>query len=345
MEVPRPFGIGRSEAFRVQGWHIALVSLLIVIILGVISLQVWGDNMSFPKVIEQVNVVDGEVIKKKVYVGKPMADAIDHATKWVTTAGDFVFDIISYVIKNVLLWIENALLWVPWPALILGIAFLAWRIAGVPVAIFSLLGLLAIGFIGLWESAMETMALMLTAVLISVALAIPIGILAARSNKVDALVRPILDGMQTMPSFVYLVPAVFFFGLGNVPGVMATIIYALPPAIRLTNLGIRQVSPETMEAARAFGATPLQLLVKVQIPLSLPTIMAGINQTTMMALAMVVVASLVAAGGLGEDVLRAIGGLRVGDAFLAGMSIVVLAIIIDRITQGFARAQERTTQE
>ena len=151
--------------------------------------------------------------------------------------------------------------------------------------------------------------------------------------------------MQTMPSFVYLVPAVFLFGLGNVPGVMATIIYALPPAIRLTNLGIRQVSPETIEAARAFGATPLQLLTKVQIPLSLPTIMAGINQTTMLALSMVVVAALVAAGGLGEDVMRAIGGLRVGDAFLAGMSIVVLAIIIDRITQGFTRARERTTQE
>ena len=161
----------------------------------------------------------------------------------------------------------------------------------------------------------------------------------------DAVLRPVLDGMQTMPSFVYLVPAIFFFGLGNVPAVIATIIYAAPPAIRLTNLGIRQVSPETLEAARAFGATPLQLLIKVQIPLALPTIMAGINQTTMMALAMVVVASLVGAGGLGADVLKAIGRLQIGNSLLAGMSIVFLAIIIDRITQGFATAQAKATQE
>ena len=156
-----------------------------------------------------------------------------------------------------------------------------------------------------------------TAVSISVAIAIPLGILAARSDKVDTLgCVPILDGMQTMPSFVYLVPAIFFFGLGNPPAVMATIIYAVPPAIRLTNLGIRQVPSETVEAARAFGANPMQLLLKVQLPLALPTIMAGINQTTMMALAMVVVASLVAAGGLGEDVLKAIGQLQVGDSLV-----------------------------
>ena len=186
---------------------------------------------------------------------------------------------------------------------------------------------------------------MLTSVAISTLIAIPIGIIAARNNLVDAALRPVLDGMQTMPSFVYLVPAIFFFGLGNVPAVIATIIYAVPPAIRLTNLGIRQVSPETLEAARAFGATPFQLLFKVQIPSGFANHYGCINQTTMMALAMVVVASLVGAGGLGADVLKAIGRLQIGNSLLAGGSIVLLAIIIDRITQGFATAQAKATQE
>jgi glycine betaine/proline transport system permease protein len=207
------------------------------------------------------------------------------------------------------------------------------------VGLFAIGGLLLLGFMGLWESAMETLALMFIAVVISVTLAIPIGIVAARNNTVDSLVRPVLDGMQTMPSFVYLVPAILFFSLGNVPAVMATVLYAVPPSIRLTNLGIRQVSPEVVEAARAFGSTSLQLLFKVQIPLALPTIMAGVNQTVMMALAMVVVASLVGAGGLGEDVLKAIGRLEVGNGVVAGLGIVILAIIIDRISQAVGKVR------
>ena len=155
---------------------------------------------------------------------------------------------------------------------------------------------------------------------------------------------PVLDAMQTLPSFVYLVPAIMFFSLGNVPAVMATIIYAVPPAIRLTSLGIRQVSPETLEAARSFGATPTQLLIRVQLPMALPTIMAGINQTTMMALAMVVVGALVGAGGLGEDVLRALGRLEPGKALLAGMAIVLMAIIIDRLTQALAKGQQQALE-
>ena len=286
-----------------------------------------------------------EVKGREVFLNKDIASAVDTATDYVTREGDFVFDFIGDVIKQVLTWIEDALLWLPYPVLIAGVALLAWRMAGLGVALFSGVSLLSIGFVGFWPSAMETLSLMLTAVAISTLIALPVGIIAARSNAVDAVLRPVLDGMQTMPSFVYLVPAIFFFGLGNVPAVIATIIYAVPPAIRLTNLGIRQVSPETLEAARAFGATPLQLLIKVQIPLALPTIMAGINQTTMMALAMVVVASLVGAGGLGADVLKAIGRLQIGNSLLAGMSIVFLAIIIDRITQGFATAQAKATQE
>ena len=284
------------------------------------------------------------VEERDIFLNENIADGVDAATDYVTREGDVVFDFIGDVIRHVLTWIEDALLWLPYPVLIAAVALLAWRMAGLGVALFSGGSLLSIGFVGFWPSAMETLSLMLTSVAISTLIAIPIGIIAARSNTVDTALRPVLDGMQTMPSFVYLVPAIFFFGLGNVPAVIATIIYAVPPAIRLTNLGIRQVSPETLEAARAFGATPVQLLIKVQIPLALPTIMAGINQTTMMALGMVVVASLVGAGGLGADVLKAIGRLQIGNSLLAGMSIVFLAIIIDRITQGFAKAQAKATQ-
>lgn len=236
------------------------------------------------------------------------------------------------------------MLWFPWPAMITAIGLLAWRLAGWRVSMFSVAALLAIGFVGLWSSAMETLALVTTSVVLAVAIGVPLGVLSARSALADALMRPVLDGMQTMPSFVYLVPAIMFFSLGNVPAVMATIIYAVPPAIRLTSLGIRQVSPETVEAARSFGATPTQLLLKVQMPIAMPTIMAGINQTTMMALAMVVVGALVGAGGLGEDVLRALGRLEPGKALLAGMGIVFMAIIIDRLTQALAKGQQQALE-
>ena len=169
---------------------------------------------------------------------------------------------------------------------------------------------------------------------------IPVGVIAARSNLIDAILRPVLDGMQTMPAFVYLVPAIMFFGIGNVPAIFATVIYAVPPAIRLTNLGIRQVSSETVEAAESFGTTPRQLLLKVQSPMAVPTIMAGINQTTMMALGMVVIASLVGAGGLGEDVLRALSRFQPGEALLGGLAIVALAIITDRVTQAAAKGRQ-----
>ena len=292
---------------------------------------------------DQLNI--DEVVEKGIFLNEDIANGVDRATDYVTREGAFFFDFIRDVIKEVLTSIEDTLVWLPWPVIIAAAALLAWRIAGISVALFSSVTLLLIGFVGLWPSAMETLSLMLTSVAISMVIAIPIGITAARNNTVDTLLRPILDAMQTMPSFVYLVPAIFFFGLGNVPAVIATIIYAVPPAIRLTNLGIRQVSAEAIEAAMAFGATPTQILLKVQIPLALPTIMAGINQTIMLALAMVVVASLVGAGGLGADVLKSIGRLEIGNSLLAGLSIVFLAIILDRITQGFARAQAKATQE
>ena len=294
---------------------------------------------------DRLNIDQRIMANREVFIGDPIARGVDTATDWVTTKGDFIFDRVSDLIDDVLTWLTDSLLWLPWPVLIAAVALLAWRLAGLSVGVFSVGALLMIGFSGLWPSAMETVALVVTAVTISIAIAMPLAILAARSNTVDTALRPLLDGMQTMPSFVYLVPAIFFFGLGNPPAVMATIVYAVPPVIRLTNLGIRQVPSESVEAARAFGASPMQLLRKVQLPLALPTIMAGINQTTMMALAMVVVASLVGAGGLGEDVLRAIGQLHIGDSLLAGLAIVFLAIIIDRITQGVARAQAVATAE
>jgi glycine betaine/proline transport system permease protein len=202
----------------------------------------------------------------------------------------------------------------------------------------AVIGLLFIGLVGLWEHTMTTLAIIVTAVFVSILIGIPLGITAAKNDRFEQTIRPILDGMQTMPSFVYLIPAVFFFGLGKVPAVVATFIYAVPPSIRLTNLGIRQVAAETVEAGKAFGCTGAQLLLKIQLPLARPSIMAGINQTIMMALAMVVIASMIGASGLGLEVLRGIERLDVGRGFLAGFAIVIVAIIIDRISQAFGRA-------
>lgn len=297
--------------------------LIVLLLASLVLVSLWGSEMAFP-----------------ADYSRTLSESVDTAIFWTTRNGDFVFDTISDAVLAFLLWVESVFLWVPWPVLVVAAALLAWKLAGWRVAVFSAGSLVGIGLIGLWASAMETMALIVVAVTISIAIAIPLGIVAARNNTVDALIRPLLDGMQTMPSFVYLVPAVMFFGIGNVPAVFATVIYAVPPAIRLTNLGIRQVSANVVEAARSFGTTPRQLLWKVQVPMAVPTIMAGINQTTMMALAMVVIASLVGAGGLGEDVNRALGRLEPGKALFGGIGIVVLAIIIDRITQAAARERQ-----
>ena len=190
---------------------------------------------------------------------------------------------------------------------------------------------------------METIALITVAVLLSIVIAIPTGIIASRSDKVDIVLRPVLDGMQTMPSFVYLVPGIMFFGLGNVSAVIATVLYSIPPCIRLTNLGIRQVDYQVIEAGTAFGSNRMQLLTKIQIPLAIPTIMAGVNQTVMMALAMSTIAAMVGAGGLGQDVLLSMGQLDQGGSFLAGMGIVLMAIVIDRITQGYIEASQSSS--
>ena len=255
-----------------------------------------------------------------------------------------MFDGIDLFITYTMVGLEDSLKWIPWPAAFLAIAVGAWAVTGFRLAAMALVSLVFIGLMNRWDSAVETIAIILFAVALSIVIALPLGIMGARSNRVDGIMRPILDGMQTMPSYVYLVPGILFFGLGYTPAVIATVIYAVPPAIRLTNLGIRQVAPETVEAARSFGASPLQLLMKVQMPMALPTIMAGINQTTMLALSMVVIASLVGASGLGEDVFRALQRQDPGNSVIAGMSIVLIAIVIDRITQSVARGRQEALQ-
>jgi len=193
---------------------------------------------------------------------------------------------------------------------------------------------------GMLDRASETLAITLTSTVICILFGLPLGILAARSDRLEGRIRPILDMMQTMPSFVYLIPALMLFGLGSVPAVMATCIYAIPPIIRLTSLGIRQVDAQVVEASRSFGTTAWQLLTKVQIPMALPTILAGMNQTIMMALAMVVLASMIGAGGLGAEILLGLARVEVGRGVVAGVSIVFMAIMLDRITQGFASRPE-----
>jgi glycine betaine/proline transport system permease protein len=234
--------------------------------------------------------------------------------------------------------IEAFLLWVPWFVLIPVIALISfgatrdWRM---PVAVIVMLFLT--GLLGLWEPAMATVALMLTATLFAIVTGIPLGILMSFSNRLQAVMLPVLDVMQTMPIFVYLIPFVMLFGPGKIPALLATIVFSVPPLIRLTNLGIREVNPEVIEAVTAFGATPMQKLFAAQLPLATPTIMAGINQTTMMALSMVVIASMIGAGGLGYEVLQGIQRLDVSRGLFAGLGIVFLAIIFDRLVQAYGK--------
>jgi len=267
-------------------------------------------------------------------------NGINTAVAWLTHTFSRFFDVITAGIRAPLVMVERFLYLLPWWLVIIAFTGVAWKIAGRRVALLPLIGLLFIGAMWLWDDTMTTLAIIVTAVAVSVLIGIPLGILAAKNDRCEAIIRPLLDGMQTMPSFVYLIPAVFFFGLGKVPAVVATFIYAVPPCIRLTNLGIRQVAAEVVEAGTAFGSTSMQLLFKIQLPLARPSIMAGVNQTIMMALAMVVIASMIGASGLGLEVLRGIERLDVGRGFIAGIAIVIVAIIIDRVSQALGRTRK-----
>ncbi len=272
----------------------------------------------------------------------PLRDWIDTAMSWLLINFDGFFDSIGWVILQVMLAFEWVFSIVPWFIFIPLIFVAGWRMlrsltAGISMAVM----LFLIGSFGYWEMAMETLSLVSASVVFSLLIGIPIGISMAQSDRAESILKPLLDGMQTMPSFVYLIPALMFFGMGRVPAVIATIIYAAPPVIRLTNVGIRTVDPEAVEAAKAFGAKRKQVLWDVQLPLAKPSIMVGINQTTMMALAMVVIGSMIGTRGLGMEVLLSINRIEVGRGFEAGISIVFLAIIIDRLTHSISTRQEK----
>ena len=270
-------------------------------------------------------------------IGPEISKLISSGTEWAIIHWDGFFDAVKLPIFYLLLWTERALLWLPWWLVVAVASLAAWRIVGIRIGVLSVVLLTGMAFLGLHDLAMMTLSVVLAATLIAVGVGLPIGILAAKSDRFERVLRPALDAMQTIPSFVYLIPAVMLFGLGRVPAVMATVIYAVPPMIRLTNLGIRQVDPEVVEAAKSFGSTSRQLLLKVQLPMALPSIMAGVNQTIMMALAMVVIASMIGARGLGIEVLNGIARLDIGRGLLGGLGIVAMAIVIDRISQGLVK--------
>ena len=267
---------------------------------------------------------------------------IDAGFEWVAREFGEKLEIAFSPILHMLNGVENFLLWLPWYVVFTILVVVSYSATNSIKVTFSTgVMVLLMGLIGLWDPTMATIALMLNSTIIAVIIGIPIGIAMSRSNRLQGIMLPVLDIMQTMPIFVYLIPFVILLGSGNVPALLATIVFSVPPVIRLTNLGIRQVDPEVMEAVTSFGATPRQRLFSVQIPLALPTIMAGINQTTMMALSMVVIASMIGAGGLGHHVLQGIQRLELSRGLLAGLGIVFLAIIFDRIAQAYGRNMQK----
>lgn len=269
--------------------------------------------------------------EKQLDLGSWVNDVVQHLLENYSEG----FDSLGGVVNGFSEAIEWLLMLPPaWLLIAIFVGLSLWRIS-YKFAIFTAISFVLIVLTGFWEQTVVTLGLTFSATLISLLLGIPLGIWAARSERVSSTIRPILDFMQTMPAFVYLIPAAMLFGLGRVPGIIATVIFAMPPAVRLTNLGIRQVNKEIIEAGQSFGCNARQLLFKVQLPNAMPSIMAGVNQTIMMALSMVIIASMVGAGGLGNDVLASIQRLDIGLGFESGMAVVLLAIILDRITESF----------
>ncbi|MBJ3816067.1 glycine betaine/L-proline ABC transporter permease ProW [Shimwellia pseudoproteus] len=267
----------------------------------------------------------------------PLDSWVTHGIDWIVVHFRPLFQGIRVPVDYILSGFQHLLQGMPAPVAIVLFALIAWQMTNVGMGVATLISLVLIGMIGAWSQAMVTLALVLTALLFCILIGLPLGIWLARNPRAAKIIRPLLDAMQTTPAFVYLVPIVMLFGIGNVPGVVVTIIFALPPIVRLTILGINQVPADLIEAARSFGSSPRQMLFKVQLPLAMPTIMAGVNQTLMLALSMVVIASMIAVGGLGQMVLRGIGRLDMGLATVGGVGIVILAIILDRLTQSIGR--------
>lgn len=271
----------------------------------------------------------------------PLALWVDDFVNWLTTNLEVAFDGVTIILESVVEGMVAGFSFIPSYIFIILLTLIAWKVSNKGIGLFTLIGLFLVDNLGYWEPMLETLALVLTAVFISILLGIPMGIWASQKQMVKNVVVPVLDFMQTMPAFVYLIPAIFFFNIGVVPGVVASVIFAMPPTIRLTILGIQQVPADIIEATEAFGSTTSQRLLKVQLPLAMPTIMAGINQSIMLALSMVVIASMVGAPGLGADVYRAVTQIQIGRGFEAGLSIVVIAIILDRITQNIGKSKKQ----
>ena len=325
----------------------------------------WRIDRSLPSGISRISLVVGTVLLAFVYplvcyrfvsadpvgfvesfpttkaIPHAVGKGIDHAVDWMILHFEEFFTVITNVVRTILKFLELVFVGTPWPVTTLLLLLVAWRVAGWKVTLFTAAALAYLGLFGFWDKSMSTIALVATSVLICVVFGAPLGIWCAKSPRVNFVAKPILDVMQTMPAFVYLIPAVAFFSIGKPPGVLATVIFAMPPMIRLTTLGIQQVPAEVKEAAIAFGATPRQLLYKVEYPLAIPSIMTGINQTIMMSLSMVVVAALIGAGGLGYDVIRSLRHLETGKGVLAGIAVVLCAMVLDRIIQGAREAERR----
>lgn len=275
----------------------------------------------------------------------PLGQWIDAAVDFLIDNLQWLFDAIARGLGTLAGGLENGLTFAPAYVVIAVIALIAYFARGWRFAAFSVLSLLLVVSMGIWDDALSTLSLVLVATGLALLIGVPLGIWSARSDRVSSIVRPALDFMQTMPALVYLIPAIIFLGVGKVPGVVATFIFAMPPAVRLTELGLRQVDEEIVEAGEAFGATPWKILARVQIPLALPTIMSGVNQVIMLALSMVVISGMVGAGGLGAIIFRAVTRLNVGLGFEGGLAIVIIAVLLDRLTMAFSdRASRRVSR-
>lgn len=275
----------------------------------------------------------------------PLGDYFEVFINWLTDNGESFFDGMKEGVLFIVNKLEYSLMIVPWWVLLIIVSILAWKVAGKKLALLTSIGLALVYSIELWDEMIETFSLVLSSTLLALLIGIPLGIWMAKSETTEKIVKPILDFMQTMPAFVYLIPSVFFFGLGKMPGAIATLIFAMPPVVRLTNLGIRQVPEDVVEAAITFGSTQGQMLRKVQIPLAMPTILTGINQTIMLSLSMVVISSMIGARGLGEIVLNGVTQMKPGKGFEGGIAVVILAIILDRLTQSVGKKAKKKSRE